>query len=527
MTCDNEFDLFVNGNKIGSGDTWTRTYEFNTLIHPGDVIAIDGVDKGGPAAFIGVFNDKITKPSDWKCSTKKMDNWNKNSFDDSSWSKATSYGKNNEQNIWMSVGRGARPNIPANAEWLWTSNNGDHDRVFCRFFYNGKPAAATTQNPEPKSSTTTTITTPTTPAKVLVKSEPTVPSDPKFQATSSQPESRASAEPTSQPKALTPVAASSSSSSSSLSSSSLSSASSSSSSHLHHSLYPDKKCEPFVFPPTSHEVIKEQVGELSHEAKKKMDELSSKFNIVMADIKNKQLKQLESDGKLLNETELKTSNIYTNYKMEFINAEKLVDKMYNLNITLHKHLKVIQEESDYLSKLKLFKPKFLSSLENLKEHTGSIKKDIHQTIIEGMDKKGLISILDDIRSSTEKSASLLAKAFMDHYDKYNKQLEQNTETYKNEQNTMGDLNLQYNIVKTKRNDLLKDYNEIVAISKKLKETYIISKQDEAIFNDFMSKIANLFKKNEDNIVNGYKQLSTTNTACAADVLTAHIVNKLV
>ena len=522
MTCDNEFNIFVNGNKIGSGDTWTRTYEFNTLIQPGDVIAIDGIDKGGPAAFIGVFNDKITKPNEWKCSTKKINNWNKNNFDDSSWSYATSYGKNNGQNIWMSVGRGPRPNIPANAEWLWTNNNNDHDRVFCRFFYNGKPSITPTQNPAPKSATTTT----TTSAKVLVNLNPTVQSasqsDPKSQTTLSPPELPVSVEPTLQQQVVIPVATSSSSSFSSLSSSSLSSASSSSLLPSHHSSYLDKDCKPVDYPSTSNEVIKGQVSELSNEAKKKMDELSFKFNNMMADIKTKQLKQLEEDGKLLNETEIKSFNINEKYKIEFTNTENLINKINILNITLNNHLKVIQEESDYLSKLKLFKPKFLLSLDNLKEHTGSIKEDIHQTIVEGEDKNSLISILDDIRSSTEKSASLLAKAFMDHYDKYNKQLEQNNDKYIDEQNTMSDLNLQYNIAKTKQNDLLKDYNEIISISKKLKETYLISKQDEAIFNDFMSKIENLFKKNEDNIIIGYKELSTSNTACATDVLKAHM-----
>ena len=139
MACDNEFDLYVNGEKVGKGDTWTTTYEFNTVVNAGDVIAIDGVDKGGPAGFIGVFNGKITKPADWKCSTQKSDNWNKNNFDDSKWSFAKSYGKNNGQNIWMTVGRGSRPNIPSDAEWLWTNNNENHDRVYCRFFYHGKP----------------------------------------------------------------------------------------------------------------------------------------------------------------------------------------------------------------------------------------------------------------------------------------------------------------------------------------------------------------------------------------------------
>jgi hypothetical protein len=163
----------------------------------------------------------------------------------------------------------------------------------------------------------------------------------------------------------------------------------------------------------------------------------------------------------------------------------------------------------------------------LKEHTSSIKKDIHQTIVEGNDKNGLISILDDIRSSTVKSASLLSKAFMDHYDKYNKQLEQNNDVYKNEQKTMTNLNTEYQVTKTKKNSLLNDYNDIVRISKKLKETYATSQKDEALFEEFMSKIDKLFKQNEKNVIQNYSRLSTPNTACATDVLKSHIENRRV
>jgi hypothetical protein len=132
MTCDNEFDLYINGVKIGKGDTWTTTYKFTTTIKQGDVIAIDGLDKGGPAAFIGIFGDRLTKAKDWRCSTKEISGWTKNNFDDSSWTRSTNYGKNIDNNIWKSVGKGSRPNIPADAEWLWTSDNNNHNRVFCR-----------------------------------------------------------------------------------------------------------------------------------------------------------------------------------------------------------------------------------------------------------------------------------------------------------------------------------------------------------------------------------------------------------
>ena len=134
MTCDNVFDLYVNGNKVGSGNTWTTTYHFSTVVKPGDVIALDGVDKGGPAAFIGVFGGKVTKSSEWKCSTKNAPGWTTNNFDDSSWSNAVSYGRNQDSNVWRSAGGGSRPNIPGDAEWLWTNNNNNHDRVYCRYF---------------------------------------------------------------------------------------------------------------------------------------------------------------------------------------------------------------------------------------------------------------------------------------------------------------------------------------------------------------------------------------------------------
>jgi outer membrane biosynthesis protein TonB len=134
FTCDNEFDMYVNGEKVGRGTSWTTTYHFTPVVKDGDVIAIDGVDKGGPAAFIGVFGGKVTKPSEWRCSTKESNGWTKNTFDDSAWSKPVSYGRNQDNNIWRSVGGGSRPNIPGDAEWLWTSDNNNHDRVYCRYF---------------------------------------------------------------------------------------------------------------------------------------------------------------------------------------------------------------------------------------------------------------------------------------------------------------------------------------------------------------------------------------------------------
>jgi hypothetical protein len=139
MTVDNEFDLYINGKKIGSGNSWTRTYSFRPSFKKVYTIAVDGRDKGGPAAFIGVFNGRPTRAIDWRCkeySGRLPANWMKNTFNDSRWSKARSYGRNNQRNVWYNVGRGSRPGIPSNAEWIWTHNNNSHNRVVCRMTLN-------------------------------------------------------------------------------------------------------------------------------------------------------------------------------------------------------------------------------------------------------------------------------------------------------------------------------------------------------------------------------------------------------
>jgi hypothetical protein len=135
LTCDNSFELFVNGRRICTGTDWTTTYNCQATFQAGDVIAIDGTDHGGPAAFIGVFNGVATTASDWRCkdTTSPGDGWNLNSFDDSHWPQAVSFGRNDGSNVWRWVSGGSRPNIPAHAEWLWTHDNNNHDRVCCRY----------------------------------------------------------------------------------------------------------------------------------------------------------------------------------------------------------------------------------------------------------------------------------------------------------------------------------------------------------------------------------------------------------
>ena len=135
MTVDNTFRVYVNGKKVGSGNSWTRTYSFRPRFNKVTTIAVEGRDRGGPAALIGVFNGRPTKASEWKCKNfgrRLPRNWMSPTFDDSKWPRARSYGRNNQNTIWRRVGRGRKPGIPNRAEWIWTRNNRNYNRVICR-----------------------------------------------------------------------------------------------------------------------------------------------------------------------------------------------------------------------------------------------------------------------------------------------------------------------------------------------------------------------------------------------------------
>ena len=278
-------------------------------------------------------------------------------------------------------------------------------------------------------------------------------------------------------------------------------------------------CKPDSFPRTSHKKIKKQVADISANASAKMSELYTKFKTMMDEIKKKQREQFEADGKILTQANSKASDGYATYKKIINNSKQIMGQIEMLNITLHHHHKVIAKESDYLSKLEKFKPKFLFSLDNIKAHVTNIKNDIHSTIVDGNDKKGLLTILEEVRSSTDKSASLLAKAFLDHYDKYSKQLKMDKNRYDDELKRMGFLSSTYTTSVKESTTLWKEYSDILGIANKLKTSMKFSKDDEESFDELIAKVTRAFKKQSEK---SDAKLSTRNTGCAADVLKAHI-----
>ncbi len=106
ITVDNEYKLFVNGEKIGGDGDWTdvEKHDITKLLNKGtNVVAIDAQNAGGKAAAICwmriIEPDKsetvIGTDDRWLVSLTKTEGWQQPNFDAANWSKAVAIGSAN------------------------------------------------------------------------------------------------------------------------------------------------------------------------------------------------------------------------------------------------------------------------------------------------------------------------------------------------------------------------------------------------------------------------------------------------
>ncbi|MBI1871608.1 MAG: S8 family serine peptidase [Chlamydiae bacterium] len=93
ITADNVFEAWMDGQSLGSGDSWWLPKTYIATVKTGTLFAIHGINQGGPgglSALITYIDDNgkrrsIGTDSSWKGSLFQETNWEKKSFDDGHW----------------------------------------------------------------------------------------------------------------------------------------------------------------------------------------------------------------------------------------------------------------------------------------------------------------------------------------------------------------------------------------------------------------------------------------------------------
>jgi hypothetical protein len=135
ITCDNGYELYVNGALLGTGNNWQSAQRYqNTPLQVGrNVVAVKGIDAGGVAALLVelvVDGQRIGSSTAWKVSLAAPADWRDPGFDDSAWVAATDYGAYGIS-PWSKNAAGMPSDTPA--KWIWSSNNDADDVVYVRY----------------------------------------------------------------------------------------------------------------------------------------------------------------------------------------------------------------------------------------------------------------------------------------------------------------------------------------------------------------------------------------------------------
>ncbi len=125
ISCDNGYELYLNGTLVGSGGNWEQAglYPSLSLVNGKNIIAVKGMDAGGAAALLAevVTNgQRLGTGTGWKVSLTAPTNWKDVAYDDSAWVAATDYGAYGTS-PWGTRAAGMPSDTPA--RWIWSSNN--------------------------------------------------------------------------------------------------------------------------------------------------------------------------------------------------------------------------------------------------------------------------------------------------------------------------------------------------------------------------------------------------------------------
>lgn len=137
ITADNAYELYINGNLIGSGDGWRSAEIHRVELEPSDVIAIKAIDTGGPASVLAeivVDDRRLGTSADFKLSRTEEANWQAKNFNDEAWEIATEHSAYNGVNS-IDGGWAFIEDMPSDtvANWIWAADRYSVNEVYLRY----------------------------------------------------------------------------------------------------------------------------------------------------------------------------------------------------------------------------------------------------------------------------------------------------------------------------------------------------------------------------------------------------------
>ncbi|MFH1942971.1 MAG: hypothetical protein ABIL68_12790 [bacterium] len=157
VAADDEYELYVNDKRVGSGNAWENAQTYTVPSIAGkNVIAVKGIDAGGKAGLVVEmdYEDKhFVSDETWKVAKVQQQDWETVAFNDVTWSKATAYGLHGQAQPWASYKNVTGISTFASVQWIWSADYENDNVVYLRFSFG---TAGDTTPPSPPTGITVT-----------------------------------------------------------------------------------------------------------------------------------------------------------------------------------------------------------------------------------------------------------------------------------------------------------------------------------------------------------------------------------
>jgi hypothetical protein len=150
IVVDNSYKAWLNGALLNENPSSfaNPTDFFDLNLQPGShVLAIEGIDAGGPAAVIAALtrgSSSLITSRSWKISTEEAEGWQGIDFNDSSWEYAREY----DSGTWDIALNRDNFLVPT-AKWIWNDNLYDTEKAYLRIKFEIDANGQIVQPPAP------------------------------------------------------------------------------------------------------------------------------------------------------------------------------------------------------------------------------------------------------------------------------------------------------------------------------------------------------------------------------------------
>jgi hypothetical protein len=140
ITGDDSYELYVNGEQIGYGNTWYQSQRYEVSSVGGkNVVAVkcvDAVDKGGFLAEIEFNGQLYVTDDNWRATTEDIPDWHAIDLNDLTWPKATECGLHGVALPWAQYNNVQGISTDNGAQWIWSADQENDNTVWFRLVLN-------------------------------------------------------------------------------------------------------------------------------------------------------------------------------------------------------------------------------------------------------------------------------------------------------------------------------------------------------------------------------------------------------